>query len=144
PDSEQELTPYTDVEVASERDRVTLFCNYTSSGVTLLWYRQHPKSAPQLLVMEYADITPGFTLNHDKNAKRTDLKISSAEVTDSAKYYCALMPTVTGNPETLFQKIGTEMAPHQTGSLPTSLERQYCAVPKSPYCCSIILFFKLN
>uniref|UniRef100_A0AAZ3Q075 Ig-like domain-containing protein n=1 Tax=Oncorhynchus tshawytscha TaxID=74940 RepID=A0AAZ3Q075_ONCTS len=105
PDSEQELTPYTDVEVASERDRVTLFCNYTSSGVTLLWYRQYPKSAPQLLVMEYADITPGFTLNHDKNAKRTDLKISSAEVTDSAMYYCALRPTVTGNPETLYKNL---------------------------------------
>ena len=27
--------------------------------------------------------------------------------------------------EASFQKIGTEMAPHQTGSLPTSLERQY-------------------
>ncbi|XP_031665539.1 uncharacterized protein LOC116358547 [Oncorhynchus kisutch] len=88
--SEQVLTPYTDVEVASERDRVSLSCNYTSSVNTLLWYRQYPKSEPQLLVMEYADITPGFTLNHDNNVKRMDLEISSAEVIDSALYYCAL------------------------------------------------------
>ncbi|XP_045062062.1 uncharacterized protein LOC121534820 [Coregonus clupeaformis] len=92
--SEQVLTPYTDVEVASERDRVSLSCNYTSSGDNLLWYRQHPKSAPQLVVMEYVDYTPGFTLNHDKKAKRVDLEISSAEVTDSALYYCALRPTI--------------------------------------------------
>ncbi|CAB1326175.1 unnamed protein product [Coregonus sp. 'balchen'] len=58
-----------------------------------------------LLVKEYADITPGFSLNHDKNAKRMDLEISSAELTDSALYYCALRPTVTGNPETLCKNL---------------------------------------
>uniref|UniRef100_A0A8K9V798 Ig-like domain-containing protein n=1 Tax=Oncorhynchus mykiss TaxID=8022 RepID=A0A8K9V798_ONCMY len=100
--SEQVLTPYSDVEVASERDRVTLSCNY-SSGDTLQWYRQYPNSAPQLLVKEYVDITPGFTLNHDKKAKRVDLEISSAEVTDSALYYCALEPTVTGDLPTPFK-----------------------------------------
>ncbi|CAB1326162.1 unnamed protein product [Coregonus sp. 'balchen'] len=92
-------------QVASERDRVSLSCNYTSSGVNLLWYRQHPKSAPQLVVMEYVDYTPGFSLNHDKKAKRMDLEISSAEVTDSALYYCALRPTVTGNPDTLYKNL---------------------------------------
>nr|ACI69114.1 T-cell receptor alpha chain V region RL-5 precursor [Salmo salar] len=99
--SEQLLTPYTDEEVASERDRVTLSCNYTSTG-SILWYRQYPKSAPQLLVMEYADITTGFTLNHDKNVKLTDLKISSAEVTDSAMYYCALKPATGGGNKIVF------------------------------------------
>ena len=48
------------------------------------------------------------------------------------------------SPEASFQKFGAEMAPHQTGSLPTSLERQYRAVSKSPHCCLIILFFQLN
>ncbi|CAB1326134.1 unnamed protein product, partial [Coregonus sp. 'balchen'] len=54
---------------------------------------------------EYVDYTPGFTLNHDKKAKRMDLEISSAEVTDSALYYCALRPTVTGNPDTLYKNL---------------------------------------
>uniref|UniRef100_A0A8C7LSI1 Ig-like domain-containing protein n=1 Tax=Oncorhynchus mykiss TaxID=8022 RepID=A0A8C7LSI1_ONCMY len=118
--SEQILTPYTDVEVASERDRVTLSCNYTSSVNTLLWYRQYPKSAPQLLVKEYADITPGFTLNHDNNVKRMDLEISSAEVTDSALYYCALKPTVTGNPETLYKNLTSPMLFHYLTIMPSS------------------------
>uniref|UniRef100_A0A8C7HJR6 Ig-like domain-containing protein n=1 Tax=Oncorhynchus kisutch TaxID=8019 RepID=A0A8C7HJR6_ONCKI len=103
--SEQVLTPYTDVEVASERDRVTLSCNY-SSGNTLQWYRQYPQSAPLLLVLEHMLAkTPGFLLNHDKKAKRVDLEISSAQETDSALYYCALQPTVTGNPETLYKNL---------------------------------------
>ncbi|CAB1326178.1 unnamed protein product [Coregonus sp. 'balchen'] len=42
-----------------------------------------------------------LTVNVDKVAKCVDLKISSAEVTDSALYYCALRPTVTEIPETL-------------------------------------------
>uniref|UniRef100_A0AAZ3QIA6 Ig-like domain-containing protein n=1 Tax=Oncorhynchus tshawytscha TaxID=74940 RepID=A0AAZ3QIA6_ONCTS len=108
--SEQVLTPYTDVEVASERDRVTLSCNYTTSVNTLLWYRQYPKSEPQLLVMEYADITPGFTLNHDNNVKRMDLEISSAEISsaevlDSTLYYCVLEPTMKRNPDTLYKNV---------------------------------------
>ncbi|CAB1326167.1 unnamed protein product, partial [Coregonus sp. 'balchen'] len=81
--------------------RPTVTTGYTSPLQKL--YRQYPKSAPQLLVKEYVDITPGFTLNHDKKAKPVDLEISSAEVTDSARYYCALRPTVTGNPETLYK-----------------------------------------
>ncbi|CAB1326176.1 unnamed protein product [Coregonus sp. 'balchen'] len=87
-----------------QKGTVVLSCNYTS-GDYLQWYRQYPKSAPKLLVTEYADITPGFTLNHDKNAKRMDLEIFSAEMTDSALYYCALRPTVTGNQETLYKNL---------------------------------------
>uniref|UniRef100_A0A8C8CQV6 Ig-like domain-containing protein n=1 Tax=Oncorhynchus tshawytscha TaxID=74940 RepID=A0A8C8CQV6_ONCTS len=101
--SPQVITPYTDAVLALDGDRVTLSCNY-SSGNYLQWYRHYLKSAPQLLVMEYMPgKTPGFTLNHDKKAKSMELEISSAEVTDSALYYCALNPTVTGNPEILYK-----------------------------------------
>ena len=43
------------------------------------------------------------------------------------------------SPEASFQKIGMEMAFHQTGSLPTSLEKHCRAISKSPPCCLVIL-----
>ncbi|KAL0966034.1 hypothetical protein UPYG_G00289850 [Umbra pygmaea] len=100
---EQVITPYTDVKVSTEKDKVKLSCNYTS-GNTLQWYRQYPKSEPQLLIREHMPVK-GFHLEHDKTSRRVDLEISSAEVTDSALYYCALQPTVTGNPETLYKNL---------------------------------------
>jgi hypothetical protein len=48
------------------------------------------------------------------------------------------------SPELSLQKIETEMALHQNGSLPISLERQYRAVSKSPHCYSVIVFFQLE
>uniref|UniRef100_A0A8K9XAX2 T-cell receptor alpha/delta variable 15.0 n=1 Tax=Oncorhynchus mykiss TaxID=8022 RepID=A0A8K9XAX2_ONCMY len=98
------VTPDKEEYTPTEGSSVSLRCTYETkrSNIYLYWYRHY---SPQLLVMEYADITPGFILNHDKNAKRTDLKISSAEVTDSAMYFCALRPTVTGNPETLYKNL---------------------------------------
>ncbi|KAJ8011932.1 hypothetical protein DPEC_G00063450 [Dallia pectoralis] len=64
--SEQEITPYTDLEVAFEKERVNISCNY-SSGVTPQWYRQYPDSGPQLLVMEFMS-SQGVTLKHDQKA----------------------------------------------------------------------------
>ncbi|XP_062337535.1 uncharacterized protein LOC134036555 [Osmerus eperlanus] len=97
-------------------DSGKLSCNYSLDGTgSLLWYRQYPRSAPLflLLVTSYGSsketvvpATPPYPrlsvyLNKERN--RVDLSISSAEVTDSALYYCALQPTVTGNPDTLYK-----------------------------------------
>ncbi|KAI4887005.1 hypothetical protein NFI96_029828 [Prochilodus magdalenae] len=80
---------------------------YDGSVQTLYWYRQYPGTRPEYLLT----IVPGsdavslgrLKAEVDKNLNRVDLKISSAAVPDSVLYYCALRPTVTGNPDTLYR-----------------------------------------
>ncbi|KAF7705772.1 hypothetical protein HF521_019026, partial [Silurus meridionalis] len=73
----------------SEGDDVILPCNLTTTtGDNVQWYRQYSKSRPVFLnsiFISAAEKQPG---NADK--KPEDLKISSAAVSDSAVYYCAL------------------------------------------------------
>ncbi|KAI1882944.1 hypothetical protein AGOR_G00240100 [Albula goreensis] len=91
---------------ASEGSSVILSCNYTTTYSTgsnyLHWYRQYPRSKPEFIILiiesKGNDTKDRFTVIPDKESKNVRLEISSAEVTDSALYYCALQPTVTGNP----------------------------------------------
>ncbi|XP_035277643.1 uncharacterized protein LOC118229625 [Anguilla anguilla] len=93
---------------------VALSCTYssTASAKYLHWYRQYPSSKPEFLVLvvdasgtEPKKRAGRFYAKVDKENSRVDLEISSAEVTDSALYYCALQPTVTGNPFTLYKNL---------------------------------------
>ncbi|XP_051554338.1 T cell receptor alpha chain MC.7.G5-like [Myxocyprinus asiaticus] len=95
-----------------EGDSVTLTCNYSADpGSTFQWYRKYSRSAPEFLLyiyesgMKSEDIPPHLTPRINKDTKQIDLEISSAAVTDSALYYCALKPTVTGNPTTLYKNL---------------------------------------
>ncbi|XDV27638.1 hypothetical protein PO909_031139, partial [Leuciscus waleckii] len=107
------ITPDKTQEFAAEGSSVKLSCNY-SSAWSLLWYRQYPGSAPEFLVLildsakdvKTSDVGQRFTTKIRKdNQNRVDLEISSAEVSDSAVYYCALTPTVTGNTRTLYKNL---------------------------------------
>uniref|UniRef100_A0A3P8SMP9 Ig-like domain-containing protein n=1 Tax=Amphiprion percula TaxID=161767 RepID=A0A3P8SMP9_AMPPE len=89
--------------MALEGDSVTLSCNYSVSILSLYWYQQKSSSSPQLLIAEYSEKTEKLSFIHDKQSKELHLKISSAAVSDSAVYYCALQPTVTGNSKTLYK-----------------------------------------
>ncbi|KTF95195.1 hypothetical protein cypCar_00029437 [Cyprinus carpio] len=107
------IAPLSSSELVTDGDSITLACNYngTYNSDSLLWYRQFSSSNPEFLFLvseakleQPADPPiPGVfaKLNEEKN--RVVLKISSASVSDSALYYCALQPTLTGNTRTLYQ-----------------------------------------
>ncbi len=99
---------------AEEGSSVTLSCSFSASGGSdyLHWYRQYGRSKPEFIVLIYSSANddqqsvedPRFTVSIPKS-EHVDLKISSAAVSDSALYYCALRPTVTGNTPALYKNL---------------------------------------
>ncbi|MED6272445.1 hypothetical protein CHARACLAT_030452 [Characodon lateralis] len=78
----QQLTALKTEESSLEGGSVTLSCSYTKGSANyLFWYRQNPGKPPEFL------------------------KSHSPSVTDSAVYYCAVEPTVTGNTRTLYKNL---------------------------------------
>uniref|UniRef100_A0A8K9UG82 Ig-like domain-containing protein n=1 Tax=Oncorhynchus mykiss TaxID=8022 RepID=A0A8K9UG82_ONCMY len=114
---EEEIISATTKERVFEGGGITLSCNYTGSysSDSLLWYQQYPRSKPEFLLLiteaglkiHNESIHPRLSVKLNEEKTHVDLEISSAEVTDSALYYCALRPTVTGNPETLYKNLTT-------------------------------------
>uniref|UniRef100_A0A8C6LRX8 Immunoglobulin V-set domain-containing protein n=1 Tax=Nothobranchius furzeri TaxID=105023 RepID=A0A8C6LRX8_NOTFU len=82
---------------------VTLSYSYSkiSPGDYFFWYRQDPGEPPELLISYSASGVEGTKkrtgLEIQVAGTQLNLLISSAAATDSAVYYCALQPTVTGN-----------------------------------------------
>uniref|UniRef100_A0A3B4E3H7 Ig-like domain-containing protein n=1 Tax=Pygocentrus nattereri TaxID=42514 RepID=A0A3B4E3H7_PYGNA len=91
---------------AREDETVTLSCQYEGSMDSLQWYRQYPGSRPEYLLLKYRGSTD--VTRADPTFLRLDkfwnLSLSSTAVSDSALYYCAMRPTVTGNPATLHDR----------------------------------------
>ncbi|XP_065809417.1 uncharacterized protein [Labrus bergylta] len=102
------IQPTEDV-FASERDTVTLDCTFETNDTNpfLFWYRQEAGDFPKYMLRCYsnkAENAPGISEDRFKaaiNGKSVPLKIQKLQLTDSAVYYCALRPTVTGNTTTL-------------------------------------------
>uniref|UniRef100_A0A3P9DHT9 Ig-like domain-containing protein n=1 Tax=Maylandia zebra TaxID=106582 RepID=A0A3P9DHT9_9CICH len=76
-----------------EGGTVTLSCNYSGSETYFFWYKQKPNSHPDFLIAYYSKQTEKLKFIHDKEKQEFHLEISSAAVSDSAVYYCALQPT---------------------------------------------------
>uniref|UniRef100_A0A3B3XYU5 Ig-like domain-containing protein n=1 Tax=Poecilia mexicana TaxID=48701 RepID=A0A3B3XYU5_9TELE len=95
-------------EFSSEGSSATLTCSYTKGSVQFLfWYRQNPGKHPEFLKSHSpsggAESLDRMTFKGSN--EEMSMTISSAAVTDSAVYYCAVRPTVTGNTRTLYKNL---------------------------------------
>ncbi|KAI5615032.1 hypothetical protein C0J50_8835 [Silurus asotus] len=103
-------------KAVDEGDDVTLSCRYEiTTGTTnnLHWYKQYSKSKPEFLlnIMQTGTLVSNKPERMDAKIRgdKVDLIISSAAVSDSDLYYCALVPTVTENPAALYKNLQTVM-----------------------------------
>ena len=106
----QKLTPVKTEESSLEDSTVTLSYTYSKQATgsdEFYWYRQYPGKPPEFLLYHSASgnilnqRTSGLKIKVEKT--QINMSISSAAVTDSAVYYCAVRPTVTGNSKTLYK-----------------------------------------
>ncbi|KAL3989165.1 hypothetical protein ACER0C_013483 [Sarotherodon galilaeus] len=99
--------------IAAEGDTVTLGCRFETSdpGPTLFWYKQEVNSYPKYMLHCLSTTTvKAEDFNVDRfdskiNETSVPLKIQKLQLSDSAVYYCALQPTVTGNTKTLYKNL---------------------------------------
>uniref|UniRef100_A0A671U0N0 Immunoglobulin V-set domain-containing protein n=1 Tax=Sparus aurata TaxID=8175 RepID=A0A671U0N0_SPAAU len=110
----EELSPVKNEESSLEDSTVTLSYTYSkqaTAGDQFYWYRQYPGKPPEFLIshlgtggiLKKQDSRLSVKVSDDKT--RMHLQISSAAVTDSAVYYCAVRPAVTGNTKTLYKNL---------------------------------------
>uniref|UniRef100_A0A674PLC0 Ig-like domain-containing protein n=1 Tax=Takifugu rubripes TaxID=31033 RepID=A0A674PLC0_TAKRU len=100
------MQPPEDV-VAAEGDTVTLDCTFqtTYTNPNLFWYKQDGTSRPQFILSRFKGDTgktedefkERFSSTLNSTMKSAPLKIQELQLSDSAVYYCALRPTVTGS-----------------------------------------------
>uniref|UniRef100_A0A3Q1HB53 Ig-like domain-containing protein n=1 Tax=Anabas testudineus TaxID=64144 RepID=A0A3Q1HB53_ANATE len=94
-------------ETQTEGDTVTLDCLYNSSSSNdyLFWYKQDGNNRPRFILSRFKigqgktedEFKERFSSRLNSTFRSVPLKIQKLHVSDSAVYYCALRPTVTGN-----------------------------------------------
>ncbi|XP_054870631.1 uncharacterized protein LOC129349884 [Amphiprion ocellaris] len=94
----QQLTAVKDEESSLEGSTVTLTYKYSQdvSNDYFFWYRQHSGKPPEFLIYHYGTqnaTKAGLSAAVSDDKKQIRMKISSAAVSDSAVYYCAVRPT---------------------------------------------------
>lgn len=103
----ESLSPEKHVSVG---ESAVISCKYSGIAPNFQWYRQYPRSRPEFLIFHTetavsTEPTLRLTAIPKKEMTQVDLEISSTEVKDSAVYYCALVPTVTGNTPALYKNL---------------------------------------
>uniref|UniRef100_A0A8C5CE62 Ig-like domain-containing protein n=1 Tax=Gadus morhua TaxID=8049 RepID=A0A8C5CE62_GADMO len=100
-------SPREDV-ISTEGLTVSLRCTFKtmSTNAYVFWYKQQVNDLPRFMLQR-------FTIGEGNNAFHKDrfgakiqntsvpLRIQNLQLSDSALYYCALRPTVTGNTDSL-------------------------------------------
>ncbi|XP_068605082.1 uncharacterized protein [Brachionichthys hirsutus] len=121
----EKLTPVQEEESGSEERTVTLSYKYDKAATGadyFFWYRQYPGKPPEFLISHWGTGTvsnnpmSGLSVNVSEDKTRMDLQISSAAVTDSALYYCAVRPTVAGSIKTLYKNPRAKATAFSTSS----------------------------
>uniref|UniRef100_A0A3P9B5L8 Ig-like domain-containing protein n=1 Tax=Maylandia zebra TaxID=106582 RepID=A0A3P9B5L8_9CICH len=109
--SKDGITLFVPEESSLEGSTATLSYRYSrqaTGGDQFYWYRQYPGKPPEFLTF---NLGTQNTTNSKLSVRMVDdrnglnLQISSAAVSDSAVYYCAVRPTVTGNSKTLYKNL---------------------------------------
>ena len=106
------INPERAEENVAEGQNINLTCTYEGVIYNIQWYRQYQRSRPEFLlyITEGGTIHPtdsDFGAHINTGKKEVKLEIISAALSDSAVYYCALRPTVTGNTKTLNKNLWT-------------------------------------
>uniref|UniRef100_A0A8C5GP05 Ig-like domain-containing protein n=1 Tax=Gouania willdenowi TaxID=441366 RepID=A0A8C5GP05_GOUWI len=99
--------------ILTQGQTVTLNCTFSTTDYNraLFWYKQEVNSYPKFILTRSrssADNSPEFVKDRfDAELKDSSvpLMIQDLHVCDSAVYYCALRPTVTGNHQRLDKKL---------------------------------------
>lgn len=101
---EDSVTQTTAEQTAPEGNSVTLSCAYQISGGTssyLFWYKNEKDGIPTLIIRMFSSSEDKPSLDErlyaTVNKTFVSLTIQQLQLSDSAVYYCALRPTVTGN-----------------------------------------------
>ncbi|CAJ1073106.1 hypothetical protein OJAV_G00169760 [Xyrichtys novacula] len=116
----QDSVTQTEGEISAfEGHTVTLDCTFETSRTvpTLFWYRQDLQDFPKYMLKSYSETTE-FSSESDKDrfnatikGKSVNLEIQNLHLSDSAVYYCALQPTVTGNTKALYKNLRKHNTP---------------------------------
>uniref|UniRef100_A0A671U0P8 Ig-like domain-containing protein n=1 Tax=Sparus aurata TaxID=8175 RepID=A0A671U0P8_SPAAU len=108
------IQPTGDV-IAVEGDTFTLDCSFETSAPSyyLFWYKQDGNNSPKFILGRSKYSTGNREVEHkekfsskvNSTSNSVPLKIQKLQLSDSAVYYCALQPTVTGNTKTLYKNL---------------------------------------
>uniref|UniRef100_A0A8D3C4C1 Ig-like domain-containing protein n=1 Tax=Scophthalmus maximus TaxID=52904 RepID=A0A8D3C4C1_SCOMX len=107
---------------ATEGDTLTLGCTFQTSDSNpyLYWYKQDGNNRPTFILSHFTvgegktedDFRERFSSTLDSTSRSVPLQIQKLQLSDSAVYYCALRPTVTGNNTTLYKNLCTTRGRH--------------------------------